>query len=154
MIKRFLIHILSGYKPIPSDFWSVNISRRMFHVSASPLQGFPFPAPFIFFAAPSILMISLWEGMPNPQSRNLDSYTSVHLLSCPSHPTFLTEQNLCERLCLTLEFFLAFLSLISRLFLPFSSLPLLLTDMRVKGNHHHHYISIWLSSVFWYENNI
>ena len=134
MIKRFLIHILSGYKPIPSDFWSVNISRRMFHVSASPLQGFPFPAPFIFFAAPSILMISLWEGMPNPQSRNLDSYTSVHLLSCPSHPTFLTEKDLWERPRLASKFYFSLLFLN----LPLHLNPLLLTGMRVRDNHHHH----------------
>ena len=65
-------------------------------------------------------------------------HTTVHVCSCPSHPTPLTERDLWERLRLTsaLLFGLPFFDLPPLPPLPLN--PLLLTGMRIRGNHLHH----------------
>ena len=69
-------------------------------------------------------------------------HTTVHVFSCSSHPTSLTELDQWERPCLASEFLssLPFFELPHLLPLPLS--PLLLTDKRVRGKHYHHWLQI------------
>ena len=63
----------------------------------------------------------------------VESHTTVHVFSCSSHPTPLTELDLWERPRLASEFLWVLPS-----FDLFFLSPLHLADKRVRGNHHHH----------------
>ena len=82
--------------------------------------------------------------VPSPlcPSCGLMPHTTVHVFSCSSHPTSLTELDQWERPCLASEFLssLPFFDLPHLLPLPLS--PLLLTDKRVRGKHYHHWLQI------------
>ena len=71
-------------------------------------------------------------------------FITVHIFSCSSHPTLLTELDLWERPRLASEFLYSLhsLSSASSLFLPLS--PLLLPDKRV-GDYYHH--QAWVGRV-------
>ena len=74
--------------------------------------------------------------------------TIVHIFSCSSHSTSLTEKQLWERLHLAPGFLLASLFLISRLFHPLTLNSFLVTGMKVSGNHHHPFTTVTMTNIY------
>ena len=76
--------------------------------------------------------------VPSPlcPSCGLMPHTTVHVFSCSSHPTLLTELDLWEHPRLASEFLSSLPSFDLHLFLLLSLSTLLLTDKRVRGNDH------------------
>ena len=90
-----------------SDFLSANINRKS--KPRSLLHDFPFPASSSFWS--SLLSYRRRIGlMPSPlfPSWGGKPHTSIHLSSCPLHPTSFTAKDQWVRPCLTSKFLFSF----------------------------------------------